>query len=444
MIRDTTSEITADTHPTGRAIRGAYLIVALLVVIIGGGFVAIQLGRVYGLDPDTYRMLRTWQVMVFEGRYEPSRFQGNIVPEFALGAAAAFGGPPLSNSVSLAAALGSLALLFNLVRPFGRPGWPAILFVAANPYWLIAASSSTDHCIALFFFMAGLVALDREWRTAGIGLLALAAGSRISYLLLGVLLLLWFVGSRVAGQQGGSARREELVRGLIDLLLPFLLFSGLFYLPVFITNHLGFDWLSSARPVRQGWPGLLARFAYKGYLFFGPWLIALAAVWPCLRRGRPVGQLGSALLRPGGQVVAGVAVLVCVYHLALFVYIPAEPSYLLPVLPALAVLGVLIRAETLLVAGAATQIVAGLVIVAPIQITYVLTPWASVAGSEGCRRVATDAVLKPRLEEGLLLKARHIDPAVMACNLSLLLHPPKQISDPLPGWPGERDATTSR
>lgn len=95
-----------------RVLLGASLVAAV-------SFVAWRTGRGYGLDNDTYAMLATWQEMVHHGRYVASRYTGYIVAEFAIGAAAAWGGAVAANlAMALCAAVG-LAASWSMARSLG-------------------------------------------------------------------------------------------------------------------------------------------------------------------------------------------------------------------------------------------------------------------------------------------------------------------------------------
>src|ERR1700733_6752658 len=67
----------------------------------------------YGDNIDNYTMLRSWQEMVGNGVYVPSRYQGNIPSEIALGFLASMFGPIGANGFSFALSIIALGILFH-------------------------------------------------------------------------------------------------------------------------------------------------------------------------------------------------------------------------------------------------------------------------------------------------------------------------------------------
>jgi hypothetical protein len=49
----------------------------------------------------------------------------------------------------------------------------------------------------------------------------------------------------------------------------YVVISGLFYVPAFISSNLTLDFLNAARPLDQGFAGLAYRFIYKLHLLYG-------------------------------------------------------------------------------------------------------------------------------------------------------------------------------
>ena len=66
-------------------------------------------------------------------------------------------------------------------------------------------------------------------------------------------------------------------RRLIIFLSSFII-GGLFYLPIWFTNYFGIDWITSARPLEQGYFGLMARFIYKFTQAIGPIQVILISI----------------------------------------------------------------------------------------------------------------------------------------------------------------------
>ncbi len=275
----------------------------------------------YGTDYDTFGILRVWQGLVSQHVYTPSRFQGGVLAELPIGAAAAVGGARLSDLLVLGcAATGLLAFLATL-RLYGVERRALVAAaVLANGWWLVAGATSMDYMVAFAPFALGLWALASGWEAAGVVLLAAAAGARIFYAGLAELTILCVL----------LGRRTPPLRIAAAMLVAFFV-AGLFYLPVWFSAGLKLDWLTASRPLMQGVAGLLARFGYKLGLLLGAtgWIALLAGL--VLERTRPApaarGEAGSA------RAFAAYAALVVAAHVLLLAWIPEDPSYALPALP---------------------------------------------------------------------------------------------------------------
>ena len=86
-----------------------FLCVFCLLIIIA--FVLIARDG-YGDNINNYGMLNSWQVMVANGVYVPSRFQGNLPSELIVGTLAFLFGPIGPDSFSFILSLFALCLLF--------------------------------------------------------------------------------------------------------------------------------------------------------------------------------------------------------------------------------------------------------------------------------------------------------------------------------------------
>ncbi len=152
-------------------------IIALLVVVAVPFLVSGP-----GNDLDAANIFRSGRAFARHGSYWPSRAPGAPVHELIVGVLDLVGGPLATNLASLAAAV---ALLIGLDRLLAGEGvgqirlW-AVALVAANPWFVIAATSTIDYAFALAFVIWSAVCLRRGHPVIA-GLLAAAAmGSRIS------------------------------------------------------------------------------------------------------------------------------------------------------------------------------------------------------------------------------------------------------------------------
>jgi hypothetical protein len=213
---------------------------------------------------------------ILDGDYVPSRAPGAPVHETVVGVFDRLGGPLLTNLASLVAAV---ALVVTLDRLLAREGlgpgrrW-AVALVAANPWFLIAATSTIDYLFALAFVVAAALALRTD-RAVLAGLLAAASmGSRIgSALLIAALLLAEVTEPGVDRAERRAAWRRVLITGGVAAAATVVLF-----VPSFVeAGGLAFaeNDFSTASPLV-----MVGRAAVKNLTLLGPVasLVALAAV----------------------------------------------------------------------------------------------------------------------------------------------------------------------
>jgi len=372
----------------------------------------------YGEDVDTYLMLKTWQTMLIDGAYVPSRFQGDIVPEIIIGfLASQFGpyGPNIASLLlSLAAAAFAAKILLRVTADRTLVYW-CLLTVILNPRWIICSATPVDYIYPVAFCLLGiLLLLDRRPTLAAL-LFALAAGSRISYVPLGVAALVtaWYL----------EACRDHRV-AILSSVPVYLLTGGLFYLPVMISSHLTFEFLTAARPVWQGFPGLLARFVYKLLLLYGlagTTVVIGAVAWYEMRRRKKAIDLTR---RQRVLVICSFAVIA--FHLLLFLWIPVRVSYLLPVLLAVAAIFVVYRVDYRnLLAISLLEVLLCFIRIEPLSIQH--------ESELPCQAVkAVGARFSPHLAPGRLLEALEGRSVNASCNLAVLRIVP---SDPMGALP---------
>ena len=105
----------------------------------------------------------------------------------------------------------------------------------------------------------------------------------------------------------------------ITIFTSIFFISGLFYLPIWYDNSFSLDWLTAARPTEQGLIGIFSRFFYKIFLAIG--LIQLILIFVTFLRSKII-----ILNFYKNKVIFFVILL----NTLLFLYIPAELSYLQP------------------------------------------------------------------------------------------------------------------
>ncbi|CAN5660152.1 hypothetical protein BH24ACT4_BH24ACT4_01100 [soil metagenome] len=345
----------------GWVLAGAVLLAALVPLTLMGP----------GTDLDVGAVLRSGMSIV-DGAYVASRVPGAPVHEAGVGLLEWIGGTVGPNLGSLAAGIAVTVLLALLLRGegVGRVGL-SVAVVVANPWFLIAATSTVDFLWALALWLGAAVGLRRHPTLAGAasaGVLAgLSVGARAStaFLVAGLALAEVLERSPSAGQVHGSALSEvqdgsapapsvgsttralvlagvAAVVGLIVFLPPFLAAESSL---AFAQN----DVLTSSVFVQVG------RFLAKDLYSVGPFAaVVLVLALPALVR---------SLARFRADWLVRLGLLTLVISQLLFLRFPWKMGHLLPTLVGLALL--LARAlgdrPRLLVALVATQLLYGLV-----------------------------------------------------------------------------------
>jgi hypothetical protein len=191
---------------TDAAVR-AWIGAGTLALLVAFPLVAASPGN----DLDVANVFRSGRSMARHLSYLPSRPPGAPVHELIVGVLDLLGGPVLTNLASVAAAAWLLYGLHELMREtgHGRSAALAVALVAANPWFVIAATSTADYVFALAFVIAAARAV-RAGRSVEAGLLAAAAmGCRIgSAALIGAVLVAELTESRLPVPAAGMVTGE--------------------------------------------------------------------------------------------------------------------------------------------------------------------------------------------------------------------------------------------
>jgi hypothetical protein len=379
-----------------RLLPGAAALVAALV-----GVLAVRIYAAgYGADNDTWLMLGTWDVLVDEHRYVPSRPPGYVLAEVAIGALADVGGHWLSNLASLVLGGATLVLLHRLLARRTEDPWTAgvlVAVLAATPAFVIAATTSMDYVYGLSLFVAGWwLAESRRPLVVGALLLGLATAARLAYGPLALVVVLV-----------GPGRTRPLRQRLAAVAVSGTV-AALAYVPPWrFAGDLSF--ITAERPTGQGVVGLLGRAVLKGTDLLGlvGTVVAMVLLVLVVRHGRAGGRpvIGEWWL----LVVVGV-------QLVVWLWIPAEPSYLLPGLVAL--LAWVARPDMGASAGrAACVLVGALALYALVDVRIVDVDHVNRYGYDTCDATeATGARLRPHVTVGPLLGQPETSDRLAACN----------------------------
>lgn len=284
-------------------------------------FIYLLIGTTgYGNDCDSYLMLRSGLNLFQTGSYSYSRPPGYLLPEIIIALAAAVGGHILANAVSALLAVGALAIFNYLLRQIW-PNYLALLqtlVIAANPYFVVAATTAMDYVYSLFFLLATFALLQRKSHGAASIAAAAAASSRLgNAVILALIFALHF-------WQSFRAKNSTGIFSLLSTSFVAALLSAALYLPSFFATQGTFSFLSYAA-VEWSWFGHFSRFIYKNLYLLGL-LPAAALTWLIFASRQGLKRKFSF----DPLIITGLAAITL--QMLLFFKIPLEISYQLPLL----------------------------------------------------------------------------------------------------------------
>jgi hypothetical protein len=274
----------------------------------------------YGTDIDVAAVLAAGHRWLDDGAYAVSRVPGAAVHEVSAALLDGPGGSVLVNVASVVFAGLALWALQVLLREAGsRVSGLAVLVLATNPWFWIAATSLGDFVWALGLLLAGALAARRDHRVASGVLFALAIGCRLSTVFL---VAAWLLAEQLGPAASRVPLRKAAVTGAIALVL-----GALCFVPSWLWADRSLDFLQSS----EGFAGLgvhLGRWAIKNVAFFGV-LGGVVLLWGLPRLVR----LGPAWRT---SVAFRFALLALVATEVLFFRFPFKMAHLLPAAMALA------------------------------------------------------------------------------------------------------------
>ena len=283
------------------------LIYLILLSIIIFGIYLCYIGG-YGSDEDTLPMIYVFETKLTQGRFVSSRFTGNPVAELGIGFLSYFFGSFVANIFTY------LFLLFGLVIFFYsfqenikfEKLYFFLFLCLTNPILFFDNLEPVDYSWAFFFFSLGIFFFSRKLFELSILFFALSIGVRINYVLFVLFIILFY-----------HFDDKISIPRRIGIFISAFIFGGLFYLPIWYENNFNLSWLTAARPTSEGLIGILARFTYKTYISVG-YLSSFFVIFyftKNLKILKSVKNIKSLFL-------------LCLANLLIFLWIPAEFSYL--------------------------------------------------------------------------------------------------------------------
>lgn len=285
---------------TNNIILSLILILGFYLCIIGG----------YGSDEDTLPMIGTF-IGFTDGRFMTSRFTGYPVAEFIIGFFSYnFGSYLINIIVFLSFVIGSVFFYISFENNKGKDH--IILFLVlllSNPILYFENLEPMDYSLAFLFFSLGFYFLKINRIEFSVIFFGICIGTRINFAPF-IVLAIYFNHFNFI---------ENNFRKL-SLIICSLFIGCLFYLPVWINSGLGFDWLRAGRP-ESSFVGYLARFIYKLIISFG--IIQTVLLFFLIKR-----NLHRIIKIQNFKLI----LFLILTNLLIFLYIPAEKSYLQPMI----------------------------------------------------------------------------------------------------------------
>lgn len=300
----------------------------------------------YGVNVDAWRVARVARHIAQTWHYEASRLPGYPVHELAC-AALWRGGPLALNGASAACSIVAVLAFAAIARVAGvRDAILAGIAVATTPVFYVSSVTSKDYVWAIAFVLLSLLAAMRS-RALSAGIyLGIAAGCRITsapmLLPIGIVLL-----AAVPAARRWRATFQFVAAAAIVGILAFA--------PVFARYGPGFFTFYNNHAPVDGWT-ILRRGTVEVWGTIGlVGLLALCAGFASLLRTR-----GTSVRPAENRPLLVALVLTVAIYIGAYLRLPDQAGYLIPLVPAILLLG------GLCVSRRAFQVCCACLIIAPL------------------------------------------------------------------------------
>jgi hypothetical protein len=283
-------------------------------ILLAAAFLAVRLPWLwtgYGAETDAYRVALSALHLRASGEYLPSRLPGYPVHELLMAPLVLMGGSVATNLATALAALVGVFIFAAIVnRTNAQPRALLVIAFAFTPFLLVNSVQTKDYMWALSFMLAAyLAAIDRHNLPAGL-LLGLGVGCRITTGLFCLPLLLLYLDRR--DFRGACAFLATLAATAFIVFLPVTAQFGPRFL-AYADSRISPDIV--IRSIGQYSIGALGAIAT---------LVALALSW------RGLITFPAMLKRDVHVRIWSLAVLL---YVVLFLRLPIDLGYLIPIYP---------------------------------------------------------------------------------------------------------------
>jgi len=229
-----------------------FKILILIFIILFGVYLCFTSG--YGADEDTLPMIGVFVTRLTNGSFLSSRFTSYPIPEIGIGFLAYHFGSWASNIASfLFVFFGLIFFFFCFEKKINKENLVIFLLLTlTNSVIYFHNLESVDHSWGFLFFSIGLLSFAKKQSELAIIFFALSIGSRPNYGLFVIVSAIFY----------DPEYKIDIKKRIIILILSIFI-GALFYLSIWYHNAFNFNWITAARPINQGWYGLIARFSIK-------------------------------------------------------------------------------------------------------------------------------------------------------------------------------------
>lgn len=275
----------------------------------------------FGYDPDAWRIMRSAHLMAATGTYRVSRFPGYPLVEIVYSWLWP-SSPFVTNGLTAVMSVIAVSFFALICKHLGSKDYfIAGLALAFTPIIFINSTNSMEYMWALAFILAGMYFIMRNRPlTAGL-FCGLAVGSRLTSLFMLIPFCVLILGQ-------APPRKSQWI-AIIKLIVPAFVVSSIIYIPV-IQNY-GFEFLTfydSSQTVAQAiyrmgvgtWGNLGLVAIFTGCMT----LLIYPTFFNNSQRSIP-GTLPEFYMRSW--------VFVIFIYLILFMRLPLESGYLIPIIP---------------------------------------------------------------------------------------------------------------
>lgn len=274
----------------------------------------------YGSDYDSYNVVWAGKNFAETLDYVPSRVPGFFIFEFFIFFLNLIGGYFLTNLAVMGMSLLILRNFLQFCKANQVPHYRLLsLILMLHPYYWANSTCTMDYLFAFGFAFWGLMKFrDRKFFAAGV-LMALGIGSRLTTGLVVAVFYLWVFFTQK------QDRGKIILSGVLTAILTIL-----FYVPSMDFAEWNFAYVSPSVGTNIYWTPILrfGRFVYKTIYFWSPPVIFLLG-WGVVRI---LAKKSKWSLLPDKSLLP-VSIVVIVVIQLFYLYIPTEPSYMIPTIP---------------------------------------------------------------------------------------------------------------